>query len=352
MSTAATFRSKAAPVPRQPRAYDRELWLSLPKGGRTLGGSDATFLQSAGFTIADKVARTDDFRLVDGPEFAEIGVRAFEMKPQMALGLLATGRLDVAVVGRDVVKEFNLGGRGKKGAVQAVELVDLDLAPCVLTIAVPETEVTPNTDGMDAERARATVMQSLNGRYIVTKYPLVVENWARANRVRFAGIISTLADGTPISGGIESYPLFDPRATAVCDIVESGESLVRYELKPFGITDETWTPIRDAVLAEAPKKERPTFIQVPNDARKAIPGVVLESSALLVRPSRKMSPPKEAALATLIARFTGASQALGRSPDLKTKRVADQTGMPSRRRRKNTDDPRAGEIGHAAALRL
>lgn len=330
-----TFTASAT-APRAERDPARELWLALPKGGKTLGGSDENFLKQAGFRIADKVDRIDDYRLEDGPEFAQVGVRAFDMKPQMALALMAKGRLDAAVVGRDVLKEFNNGKRGKKGVAQAVEVVDLDVAPCALVIAVPEGDA-------------AQTAADMNGRVIVTKYPELLKNWARANNVTFGEIVSSITDDDAISGGIESYSLFDPRVSAICDMVESGESLVRYNLKPLGINDTDWQPVREDVLAGRPKKERRKFTDMAPEAMNALPGLVINSSAVLVRAARKMSPEKETAFKTLSARFADASRAMGRSPAIKEKRVAQQNQKkPVARSPRDTGQ----EIGHGWRNRL
>jgi len=318
--------------------FANELWLALPKGGRTLGGSDETFLAAAGFQTVDKIERVDDYRLVDGPEFADVGVRAIEMKPQMALALLSTGQLNAAVVGRDVLKEFNNSRRGKKG-VQAVEIVDLDMTPCALTIAVPEGDA-------------AQISADMQGRVIVTKYPRLVENWAKANGVQFGEIVSQITDDADISGGIEGYRLFDPRVNAIADMVESGESLVRYGWKPLGISDADWAPVRADVLNNVPKGQRCKFTDMPMDTMRALPGTVMASSAVLVRSSARLTPAKEAAFKTLAGRFFDAARALGRTPTMKQTRVDKQFGKrPKPPAATTPEGARSGEIGHSAAFR-
>jgi len=312
MTSIAEIRAQfSAKTKRAPRNHLSELWIGVPKGGRT--GVDQEFFSMAGFAIADQVKRVDDYRLTDGPDFAQIGIRLNEMKPQQALALVGVGKLDAAIVGRDVLKEYNLdvGKRGKKGIAQSVELVDLDLAPCALMIAVDENDPAKTASDME-------------GRVIATKYPNLLQKWAKANRVQLGDIVSMITDDDAILGGIEAYSQFDPRINAICDMVQSGESLVRYELKPLGIREDDWGNVMADVLGDVPEKARRRFDTLPSDAI-ASAGQVLASSAVLVRTARKLNPEKEATLAKLTERFYQASLSLGRTPVIKQKRVGEQS---------------------------
>ncbi len=313
MSAAAAVQTEFAQATVTPVAlpdHSRELWMGIPKAGKTLGGDDKAFFQAAGFGIEDKRPRVDDYRLVDGPEFGATGVRAFEMKPQMALGLIATGRLDAAIVGRDVLKEFNAAARGRKGYQQCVEVLDLNMAPCTLTLAVKGDDT-------------AQSVEDLNGRVVVTKYREAVENWARGKGVQFAEIVSEVMPGMPIPGGIEGFALFDPRITVIADMVESGESLVQYNYKPLGITDADWEPIRQDVLNNVPRDQRRRYTDLPLDTVEALPGTVFTSRPVMVCGSKRLDAGKENAL-RLVAQnlFTGATK-LGNEPAYKSRRLEE-----------------------------
>lgn len=280
-----------------------EIFMALPKGGKTLGGSDAAFLQKAGFTAVEKLPRVDDYRLVDGPAFEQIGVRVFESKPIDALHNMADGYIDVAIVGLDVLKEFNRAVKGQKGKMQGVEIVNLDVAPCALVVCVREDSGITNA-------------QQITGLKAATKYPKALTNWAGANNV-------TQGDVVVRSGGIEGYHILDPEIKIICDMVESGASLVANGWKPLGIDDALWGDI---------KAERKKFSDLTMEEMQAISGVAVASRAALVRTPRRLSAEKEAAIATLIDRFKDASQQLGNKPVVKQKGVANQTGRPRRRR--------------------
>lgn len=315
---------------------ENELWLGMPKGGRTLGASDDQFLSLAGITINDKIARIDDATYTDIDTANAMGIRQFELKPMMALNLLSQGKLDCAIVGRDVVKEFNARSRGRKGIMQAVELLDTGLSNCALTIALNENDP-------------ARTPQDLQGRTVVTKYPEVVVGWARANKFSFEKIISGINDDGDIPGGIEGYSLFDPSVTIIADMVESGESLVRYGLQPLGINSGDWGKIKQDVLNDVPKADRQRFIDLGARKLDAIQGVIIRSSAVLVRNAKELTPEKEARLTNIVARFYEAADELGGSPIEKPKNVSGQQRLNWQQRRPVTTP---GPAGHAQAWGL
>jgi ATP phosphoribosyltransferase len=209
------------------------------------------------------------------------------------------------------MKEFNLSSRGKTGMMQAVELLDIGLSSCALTIAIPQDD--PAKTPFD-----------LNGRVIVTKYPNIVAGWARAKGIEFSKIINGINVSGDITGGIEGYTMFDPSVTVIADIVQSGESLVRYGWKPLGIIEDDWTAIIQDVEANVPKNERRTFINLNDDDLKKMAGVMMLSNVVLVRNTKKLSPAQEDTLNNLTQRFEKAAKALGASPIQQTKAVADQ----------------------------
>jgi len=301
----AMFGPEAAPVPAPNR--DREIWIGLPKGGKTLGGSDEEFLLKAGFQTADKIERVDHYRLVDGPDFKDVGVRVFEMKPGDAVANIADGMLDAAIAGGDVFQEFTYASRNIKGQMQPVRIGNLDLAPCALAVAVRSDDV-------------AQSPADLNGRTIVTKYPSSVENWAKKNKISFAKIIER-------NGGIENYGLLIGGAI-IADMVESGRSLVANDWRVLGMSEEMTGEIADG---------RTKFSSLSMDEMTGISGVIVASRALVARTPKPMGDAKEKAFATLMDRFKDASSSMNREPQFWS------LNFMKRRRRVDT---RVGEIGH------
>lgn len=277
----------------------RELWLGLPKGGKTLGGSDEAFLNEAGFTASDKLARVDDYVLTKTTA-GDIGVRVFEMKPSDMLENIADGMMDAAIVGLDVLKEFNAASRGQK-RLQIVPIADLDLAPCALAIAVREND-------------KAVSPSDLNGRTIVTKYPAAVENWARKVGITFDRVVKR-------TGGIESYGILAP-GVVIADMVESGASLAVNGWRVLGMEQAAWNDIAGG---------RRKFSDLSVSQMESIPGVIVASRARLVRASRRMTPDKEAALAALAQDFVQASLNLGKTSSLLGKKVAEQRNFKAGR---------------------
>lgn len=298
--------------------FNNELWLGMPKGGRTLGISDEQFLLKSNIVTKDKTPRVDDYTFTDKDTGEPLNIRAFDLKPQMALNLLSQNKLNCAIVGRDVLKEFNYASRGRKGMMQAVELLDMDLSSCAMTVAVQEKD-------------NAQTPQDLNGRVVVTKYPNVVAGWARANNIQFSKIISGINSDGDIAGGIEGYAMFDPSVTVIVDMVQSGESLVRYGWKPLGVKDKDWNFIRDNVVSNVPKTERQEFMDLNPFKLRDMDGVIFQSSAVLVRNSKKLNDKQEEALNDVACRFQNGLMELGCKPERKYKAVDLQCGMKSQK---------------------
>lgn len=282
----------------------REIWLAAPKGGKTLGGSDEAFMAAAGFTALDKAPRVDDYRLAASTVANQIGTRVFELKPKDALLNITDGLLDAAIVGLDVLKDFNAGAK-RRGRIQAIEIANLDLAPCALAIAIPDAD-------------KATSPNDLEGRVIVTKYPDALGNWARANKINFGKIIER-------QGGIESYAILNPEVTAICDMVESGRSLGANGWRLLGRNGCDSRMFSDLSVEEM----------------QAIPGVIVASRAVLVRAATAMNADKENALESLTARFMSAATALGKKPSLRLQKE------PARKRAIKLAP--SGFAGHGAA---
>lgn len=259
-----------------------ELWLGMPKNGRTLGVSQQDFLKAAGIITPDRQLRIDNYILTKyGENQPPLGIRGFNLKPQMAIGYLSTGRLDCALLGKDIVKEFNLSFKNnpdKKGLLQLSTLIDLDISRCVLTIAVKENDP-------------AFKPRDLNGRNIVTKYPNLLARWATLNNVQFGNIITQIVNTGDLCGGIEESPLFNPSVTVIADIVQSGESLVRYGWKPLGMKEKDWAPIRQSYIDSNPAILE-KFCNLSSSKLDGIAGVILRSNTVLVGTAAKKSDSK------------------------------------------------------------
>ena len=318
---------------------DYELWLGLPKGGRTLGTSDAEFLKTAGISVADKITRVDDYTFTDTATDRPLGIRAWEMKPVMAINALSKGMIDCAIIGRDIVKEFNIACNGRKGIMQAVEVLDTGMSNCALTIAVKDNDP-------------ARTIADLDGRIIVTKYPNILANWAKGKGIRFSKIVSGINDDGDIAGGIEGYPKLDPSVTVIADCVESGESLVRYGWRPLGIKDRDWGFIRDDILSNVPQSQRQRFIDMNPFKLRDMDGVVLRSNAILVRNNEKLSDQKEQALENLRKKLLNAAKALGHDPKTVWKNVEAQVKQPPLWRRLSTGPNGPYSTSHGYRLGL
>lgn len=307
----------------------KELWIGVAKNKRLPILNSDLIKTAAGLKITNRIARVDNFMIEDDAPTGTMAdipmpIRAFEMKAKMAVSLMAKGQLDCAIIGRDTSKEFNLASRGKRGLMQSVELLDMDLSRCVFTVAVKDNDpaVKPN---------------DLNERTVVTQYPEMLKNWARKNNVNFSKIIS----GNDILGGIEGYSIIDPSVTVIADLVQSGESLVNNGWKPLGMKQADW-----GIIANNQDKK---FIDFTSEKLQSISGVVMESSAILARNSRKLSQNKESALGMLEKRLENGARAYGANPQPQFKVVAFQQAQQPVRLPENIFRPSPRQ---AAALGL
>ncbi|HLI16659.1 MAG TPA: ATP phosphoribosyltransferase [Rhodanobacteraceae bacterium] len=116
-------------------------------------------------------------------------------------GLIGQGVCDLGIVGRNVLAEF--GG----GALRSLR--DLGFGCCRLAIAVPQ------------ERAY-TGPASLAGLRIATSYPNLLKGWLERQGV--AAEVVTLA------GSVEIAPRLGT-ADAICDLVQSGATLIANQLR-------------------------------------------------------------------------------------------------------------------------
>jgi len=174
-------------------------------------------------------------------------------------GLIAQGVCDLGIVGRNVLSEFQYTA-GREGPALS-EWRPLGFGRCRLSIAVPQ-----EFDYREPAQ--------LQGRRIATSYPGLLGEWLRTQGVD-AGVVT-------LAGSVEIAPRLGT-ADAICDLVQSGGTLVANQLREADVLLES-----EAVLAgpEAlPTDERGDMIDL---LLKRLDGViqVRESRLLLLQTSR------------------------------------------------------------------
>lgn len=173
-------------------------------------------------------------------------------------GLIAQGVCDLGIVGRNVLNEFK--GASGDAAAALSELRPLGFGRCRLSVAVPQ-----EMDYRDAT--------DLAGLRIATSYPGLLSTWLREK-----GVDATVVT---LAGSVEIAPKLGT-ADAICDLVQSGGTLVANQLRETDVLLQS-----EAVLAgpEAlPTDERGDMIDL---LLKRLDGViqVRESRLLLLQTS-------------------------------------------------------------------
>ncbi len=135
-------------------------------------------------------------------------------------GLIAQGVCDIGIVGRNVLNEFQLTAGSELAPL--AELRPLGFGACRLSIAVP--------DGLDYQQPR-----QLAGLRIATSYPGLLNAWLLERGVQAAVVT--------LSGSVEIAPRLGT-AEAICDLVQSGGTLVANQLHEVEVLLQS-----DAVLA-------------------------------------------------------------------------------------------------------
>ncbi|HET7931518.1 MAG TPA: ATP phosphoribosyltransferase [Rhodanobacteraceae bacterium] len=165
-------------------------------------------------------------------------------------GLIRQGACDLGIVGRNVVEE----GRTVEpdsGAPTTQILRDLGFGHCRLSIAVPQA----------CAYAGAVTLQGMR---IATSYPVLLRRWLHERGID--------AEVVTLSGSVEIAPRLGT-ADAICDLVQSGATLVANQLREVD--------------------------------------VVLESSAVLVGPSVLPSDDRRGAIELLLKRIDGVTRVRG-----------------------------------------
>ncbi len=127
------------------------------------------------------------------------------------------GVVDLAIIGENILEE-------KGGSIKIIE--KLNFSNCRVSIAVPKET---NFNGI----------QDLDGKRIATSYPNTVKKFLKKNNIS--------ADLHIINGSVEIAPNIG-LANAICDIVSSGSTLFKNNLKEVAIISRS-----QAVLAQGNK---------------------------------------------------------------------------------------------------
>lgn len=174
-------------------------------------------------------------------------------------GLIAQGVCDLGIVGRNVLAEFAL--TDGREATPLAEWRALGFGRCRLSIAVPQ-------DSDYREPAQ------LGGQRIATSYPGLLGAWLHERGID-AGVVT-------LAGSVEIAPRLGT-ADAICDLVQSGGTLVANQLREADVLLES-----EAVLAgpqTLPADERGDLAEL---LLKRLDGViqVRESRLLLLQAPR------------------------------------------------------------------
>ncbi|MBN8736721.1 MAG: ATP phosphoribosyltransferase [Xanthomonadales bacterium] len=121
-------------------------------------------------------------------------------------GLIAQGVCELGIVGRNVLDEFS---RGTDAGPELQAMRGLGFGHCRLAIAVPQERA---YDGP----------ASLAGLRLATSYPNLLRDWLRRHAVQ--------ADVVTLAGSVEIAPRLGT-ADAICDLVQSGATLLANQLR-------------------------------------------------------------------------------------------------------------------------
>lgn len=135
-------------------------------------------------------------------------------------GLIAEGVCDLGIVGRNVLREFQLTADPSIPRIE--ELRPLGFGGCRLSVAMPQEDA-------------YTDPSQLEGLRIATSYPGLLGEWLRENGVEAKVVM--------LAGSVEIAPRLGT-ADAICDLVSSGATLVANQLREVAVVMES-----QAVLA-------------------------------------------------------------------------------------------------------
>ncbi|MGN6482359.1 ATP phosphoribosyltransferase, partial [Luteibacter sp.] len=178
-------------------------------------------------------------------------------------GLIAEGVCDLGIVGRNVLREFQLSNPEAGSGLD--ELRPLGFGSCRLSIALPHDEPYDNP-------------AQLHGQRIATSYPGLLGDWLRTHNVDAKVVF--------LAGSVEIAPRLGT-ADAICDLVSSGATLVANQLREAAVIVES-----EAVLAGhrvLPSDERGEIAEL---LLRRLDGViqVRDSRLILMQASREALP--------------------------------------------------------------
>jgi ATP phosphoribosyltransferase len=130
-------------------------------------------------------------------------------------GLIEQGACDLGIVGRNVVEERSTDAGAATPPLQILR--DLGFGRCRLSIAVPQAGAYAGAE-------------SLQGLRIATSYPGLLQRWL--------GERGIAADVVTLSGSVEIAPRLGT-ADAICDLVQSGATLVANQLREVDVVLES-----------------------------------------------------------------------------------------------------------------
>lgn len=125
-------------------------------------------------------------------------------------GLIADGVCDLGIVGRNVLVEHGLEREAAGASSDLREFRELGWGACRLDIAISEDQDWGGPEDLEGLR-------------IATSYPQTLGKWLKDQQVR--------ADVVTLAGSVEIAPRLG-QAEAICDLVQSGGTLVANQLKP------------------------------------------------------------------------------------------------------------------------
>ncbi len=130
--------------------------------------------------------------------------------------LMQQGAIDLAVLGRNVIDEFNCQARLDGRALAVRPRDQLDISPCRLVLAVPDArrdEISAPADLLALKPAGAERLR------IATSYPATLGVWLAEHGIRHDDV-----DIVTLSGGIEESIMLGA-ADIICDITQTGSAL-------------------------------------------------------------------------------------------------------------------------------
>lgn len=193
---------------------------------------------------------------VDTQNGAPAGVKVWEFDVDKTLADVDTGKLQLAIIGRDKLEEFSAAARAQGEESDIVMVQKLPVSECTMIIAVPE-----EADNIAAPRDLAKLETPI----VATRYPSLTREWLVANAVDNVGVVE-------YNKSVEAaIPYGD--AGAIADITQTGQSLRdNFLRKAFGILESSACIITSRKSLNDPQTE--PFIKSFCEAMRVQPALV------------------------------------------------------------------------------